>query len=140
MHHQLKEHIMDYEAYENHLPYPKKEDFSIRFWYQTGKVVAMKKGDAEIKILLKSFQKDALTGCKTDTEFDTAAYQGALCAYAAETSRLEDQFRRDFFVELGIEDHPRREKLYAKAYEHGHSDGYAEIMNCGYDLVELIKD
>lgn len=61
-------------------------------------------------------------------------------AYNLETARLEAQFKQDFFVELDIVGHPKADKLYSKAWEHGHSAGYQEVMNYGYDLVDLIKD
>lgn len=50
----------------------------------------------------------------------------------------EARFKRDLFEELGISDNPKREKLYAMAYENGHHEGYAEIFSCAQNLVELI--
>jgi hypothetical protein len=71
---------------------------------------------------------------------DTAAFQAARDAYGAETARLEAQFKADLFKELGIENNPKRDKLFSKAWELGHSSGYSEVYSYADDLVELILD
>ena len=84
--------------------------------------------------------------------------------YYDEEKRLEEQFKTDCFVELGLIEHhtfydvtrhpisqysgdvpnviwkhPKADLLYSKAYEMGHSAGYHEVWNIMQDLVELIK-
>lgn len=60
-------------------------------------------------------------------------------AYRAEENRLHDLFYADFCAELGIVGHPKADALFEKAWEHGHSSGYSEVMQYGYDLVGLIR-
>jgi hypothetical protein len=52
---------------------------------------------------------------------------------------IDTQFMEDVFIELNIEDNPKRELLYSKAYELGHSSGYNEIYNYMLELVDLIR-
>lgn len=66
-------------------------------------------------------------------------YKAGRAAYRVETARLEAWFKNDFFAELGIEANPKKDLLFSKAWDMGHSAGYAEVMSCGYELVDLIK-
>jgi len=52
---------------------------------------------------------------------------------------IYDEFKLEVFKELGIENNPKKELLYSKAWELGHSSGFSEIWNYATDLVELIK-
>ena len=56
-----------------------------------------------------------------------------------DNARLEEEFKRDLFEDLGITNNPKAEKLYSKAWELGHSAGYSEIYLDAQDLVELIE-
>ena len=61
-------------------------------------------------------------------------------AYTKDGLDKADKFKKDLFDELGIANNPKREKLYAKAYQMGHAYGYSEIYGYASDLVELIED
>lgn len=71
-------------------------------------------------------------------ESDYSKWQVSRNAYHQAIGRIEDQFRQALFVELGIENHPKRDKFYAKAWEHGHSGGLYEVANSLVDLIELM--
>ena len=58
--------------------------------------------------------------------------------YHQAVGRIEDSFRQALFVELGIENHPKRDKFYAKAWDRGHSGGLNEVASELEDLVELM--
>lgn len=58
--------------------------------------------------------------------------------YHQAVGRIEDSFRQALFVELGIENHPKRDKFYAKAWEHGHSSGLHNVANDLVDLLDLM--
>lgn len=53
---------------------------------------------------------------------------------------LTEQFKQDAFKELGIENHPKRELLYKKAWELGHSGGLSEVWYYLSELADLIID
>lgn len=52
----------------------------------------------------------------------------------------QNKFKEDLFDELSITNNPKKDKLYAKAYQMGHAYGYSEVYNYACDLVELIED
>ena len=53
--------------------------------------------------------------------------------------RLRKLFKEDAFKELGIADHPKREKVYELAWEDYHSSGYSEVFYQMEQLAKLIK-
>jgi hypothetical protein len=65
--------------------------------------------------------------------------QAGFDAYHAETARLTTQFKLDLFADLGIENNPKAELLFTKAWELGHSSGYYEVYNYALELVTLIE-
>ena len=65
-------------------------------------------------------------------------YNEGMKTYHEETWRLEAQLRADLEQEFGTAGNPKADKLWGKAWEHGHSGGYSEVANCYSDLYELI--
>jgi hypothetical protein len=61
-------------------------------------------------------------------------------AYQDEKQRIYLQFKQDVFAELDIEDNPKRDLLFDKAWERGHACGLHEVFMYAEDLVELIRD
>lgn len=60
-------------------------------------------------------------------------------AFVEEEQQIYDVFKQDLFNELGIADNPKRDKLFAIAWEYGHSSGYSEVYNYADELVDLIN-
>lgn len=61
--------------------------------------------------------------------------------YGHEYPQNEDsRFRQNLFQVLGIEDNPKRHKLFSKAWQDGHSDGLHSVLTHAADLVDLIED
>ncbi len=58
-----------------------------------------------------------------------------ICKKAHDT---EEEFKKDLFEELDIQNNPKKDLLYSKAYERDHSYGFEEIYNVACNLVELI--
>ena len=63
----------------------------------------------------------------------------ALKDYNKEDNRLHALFQEDIAKEFGVVDNPKKDKVFAMAYERGNSSGYEEVFNIYSDLVELIK-
>lgn len=57
-----------------------------------------------------------------------------------EKNKAVDEFKNDLFIELGIENNQKKDKLFEIAWNWGHSYGYYEVKNVAEELVELIKD
>lgn len=55
-----------------------------------------------------------------------------------EDARLRNLFREDLEAEAGLVGHPKAEKLFDVAWEHGHSNGYHDVACVYFDYAELL--
>lgn len=120
--------------YTTYPTYPVKTDFTTIYAYQQGKVLW--KGPASDWPAVKG----SLSNYILESVVDEDALKAARAAYNAESNRLTAEFKRDLFVEHGVTDHPKAERCYSLAWEHGHSAGLCEVANYFDDFVDLIKD
>lgn len=56
-----------------------------------------------------------------------------------EYRRLRDLLKADLEAEYNLSGHPKAEKLFAMAWEDGHSGGYQEVARRYDELVELVQ-
>lgn len=124
---------MDFTKYVNNLKYPRPHDFSTTYWYRAGQVVCTQKPGES---LASGFDTSK---CVKEVCCDEEGLKAARAAYNAETQRIHAQFKQDLFADLGIENHPLRNKLFSKAWDDGHANGFAEVYNCALNLVDLIE-
>lgn len=61
-------------------------------------------------------------------------------AYHVEQRRLNAQFQRDLEVEHGVQDNPKKDKLFDIAWSQGHSAGWQEVALHYEELVVLIQE
>lgn len=59
-------------------------------------------------------------------------------AYRQEEIDCHKRFKQALFEEHGVENNPKRELCFSKAWEKGHAYGMDEVANVFDDLVELI--
>lgn len=62
----------------------------------------------------------------------------AMKLYNLEDNRLQDLFKSDLEKEFRVTNSPKKETLWSKAYERGHSYGLTGIYNVYSDLGELV--
>lgn len=74
-------------------------------------------------------------------EYDTKVHysQENRDAWREDMNRLARKLEEDLAEELEMTNHPKRQMLWTKAWEHGHASGYTEIHYWYTDLLELIK-
>ena len=133
---------MNFDSYKNTLKYPLRKDFTRKFLYKSGKLVAtitQTPNEEAPTTVFESEFTEIPEKCVVETEVDGVAYKLAFDAYHAAEQAVYDNFKNDLFADLGISDNPRRHVLFAKAWERGHSSGLQEIYNVACDLVELIE-
>lgn len=58
--------------------------------------------------------------------------------YREEDRRLYDLFKQDMFKDLGIENHPKRERFFDLAWSDGHASGYQEVYNIALEWSDLL--
>lgn len=59
--------------------------------------------------------------------------------YHNASADIKERFKLALFKEYDIENNPKREKVWALAWEEGHSSGFSEIEYYFMKYVELIK-
>ncbi len=83
-------------------------------------------------IKLRSSQ---LLEAKEQRRIDRRAEQ----AEAREKERIAiEAFHQKLARNYGLENHPKEPKLWALAWEHGHSAGYGEVRGYYHDFSELL--
>jgi len=117
---------MDFDRYKNGMPWPQKKE------YVNPKVEEVEEHFVGTIRQIEAARADAI-------ERGEAEYKEARRAYGAETARLEAQFKADLEEETGLQNHPKKDKLYAKAWERGHSGGLSEVYNEYLDLSDLLE-
>lgn len=60
--------------------------------------------------------------------------------FVAGKTQLIKEFEADCAEAFGMKNHPKRNKLWAKAWEHGHASGLGDVLNWYSDLSDLLKD
>lgn len=60
-------------------------------------------------------------------------------AYHEEQKRLYTEFQNDIAEFYLMTDHPKKDKVFAKAWEDGHSSGFGEVHNHYAELVHLVR-
>ena len=117
----------DFEVEYQSIKLPNKKDFTEYYFYSKG------------KFLGKSKDGNAYSNCVVEKIYDDQAYKEARKDFDKRMSEVEQEFINWLYDDLGIQDNPKKEKLYSIAYERGHSGGFSEIYSEALDLVELIQ-
>ncbi len=58
--------------------------------------------------------------------------------YDNESSLRRTDFKAALEKEYGLQDHPKRDRIWQKAWDDGHSGGWTDILNVYEELVDLI--
>ena len=111
------------------IKFPNKRDFTKYYFYSKGEVVVA--GSTFNDIPQEYSVKEKVV--------DEVAYKAANDAARQKMAEVEQEFAQWLYNDLLIQDNPKKEKLYAIAYEKGHSGGFAEVYNEALDLVGLIE-
>jgi hypothetical protein len=53
-------------------------------------------------------------------------------------ARLEQEFKNDAIEAVGLKGHPKAEKAYALAWDHGHSAGFSDVLDYLSEFADLI--
>ena len=75
---------------------------------------------------------------KKQFEEKKAEYRRTLELHRKEEARLNLLFEEDCAKEQGLENHPKRMALWAKAWDQGHANGLCEVWDAYQNLAELL--
>ena len=110
---------MDVSKYQNKMTYPVRPKKPLLSRDHTSE-------DAELYAsYLKNWEKEMV-------EWDEK-----LQAYNKETNRLMAEFKHDALDDVGLLNHPKADKIYAKAWEDGHASGLYSVYQELCELAEL---
>ncbi len=71
-------------------------------------------------------------------EAGQADYDAARMAWHADEQRLLEQFRKDLEAEFDLTGHPKADKVWSKAWEHGHSAGLGEVIYWYDEFADMV--
>lgn len=127
-------HPIDYYSCGD-LNYPSKEDYTKYYVYHRGEVIAT----VASREMLKQYE-----GMTIEKFFDRDAYHAASNAYAGESMKRANEFKKCLldYARNQLSDMTEREEevlldLYSMAYEDCHSEGYHAVASKFEDFVEL---
>lgn len=120
---------MNFDNYKNDVPYPRKADFTVRYYYKGGQVIG--------KLLPNETPLISFNGCVTETVTDNDAFYAARDVYSRRATELTEMFIRDILHDFGMADNEFTRRLYDVAYANGHSSGLASVYDCFSDLSSL---
>lgn len=116
---------MNFEDYQNTMTYP---DRPSKPGLIPGRKAATPEDYRKLADALEAYEKDM------------SDFRIAQAKYNTETSRLEEQFRKDALEDVGLTGHPKADKAYSFAWEHGHSSGLGEVYQWLDDIADILKD
>ena len=70
--------------------------------------------------------------------FEFAEWKERRKLYSEAVHKVELRFRADLLESLGIQNHPKANKLYDMAWDDGHSEGYHRVAEVAETLAELL--
>lgn len=91
----------------------------------------------EAEATIKLVQEEAKR--KTERAFQRDQQREEMRRKNEEARRQAEELKARLERENGVVNHPKRDLLWAKAWEHGHSAGLSEVEIWYDDLVELLK-
>ena len=127
--------MKDFDYYsEVEFPYPNDKDYTSVFLYDNGKVIF----EGTWNEWHHNKEKYPPTAVKQEV-FNKEDYKKAEKEYNTEQQRLYLEFREDIARKFGVQDSPKADLLFSKAWELGHSAGFSEVHGYYEDLVDLIR-
>ena len=125
--------------FESKLPYPSKSDFDRFYVYNKGQVIenGVRFDDADTRATKTAEWKRL--GYTVEIVNDTVGLRATRNAYNDDVRRLEKEFKAALEDDNGMTGHPKADILFSKAWDHGHANGYAEVITCYDDLIDLVK-
>lgn len=71
---------------------------------------------------------------------DKQNYQEMIDEYNKEEAQLFEKFKEAALKELGLHNHPKKDKIFGYAWQQGHSSGFNEVWIVLCDIAELFTD
>lgn len=60
--------------------------------------------------------------------------------YRKEEANILGQFQADALEEVGLANHPKKDIIFSKAWQNGHSGGFSEVFGQLQDLASFVEE
>jgi len=111
-------------VYKNNDEYPSRSNFQADLDKELEEFVGTRTQYKEYEKERKEFYSKKLTELRD--------------AYSAKTRELNNIFKSDLENINGIENNPKKELLWEKAWDRGHAHGITDVKSAYEDLIDLI--
>lgn len=125
--------MKELEYYSTKLHYPQPSEFTKVFVYKEGRVVFS--GTVAEFNETRSLRHNPVV----EKVCDDKALAAARAAYRFDVARLILEFKADLLEDSGVTGHPKAEKCFSLAWDHGHSAGLSEVKMYFEEFVELLR-
>lgn len=71
--------------------------------------------------------------------YDLPKWRILIEEYRLAVNRVNETFKTDLLAALGLNNHPKANKVYGMAWDRGHSSGYAQVAYESQELSELLE-
>ncbi len=135
---------LNYDSFKTQLPYPKKEEYTVWYFYKSGVLKFDLSGSnytpEQLMDELSKARKTATANGWTETkELNEEAYRKAKSAYNSDVNQLQIAFLDALLNEYGVPDDEFGNKLVQMAWDDGHSSGFSEVENNFSDYSDLYE-
>jgi len=131
---------MNFDKYKNEKPYPIYVQRVPNIEYLNNLVYSWAEliGEEKVNEIVSTIQN--LIKILKDVELEAFAKRGEMLdAHGKEDKRLNEEFWKDAFAELGIDsNHPKAGTLKRIAWENGHAHGYSDVFSELINLADLL--
>lgn len=129
---------LEFEKQYHEISMPRRQDFMYAELYAGGNYfTTLQVGSDEYIENIDRYIKDPNIR-KVDV-FDEDQYLNAVNSVNATRARLERNFELALYRYLGIESHPKRQVLFAIAYDHVRVNGLCAVAAMALELIELLR-
>lgn len=115
--------------YETPLGWPTKENFTTRFYYRHGELIATVRPGEDTPAIAP--------GAVKETSVNEEAFKIARAEYGRHEAALRERFVVDLLKDNGVADNEFTRALYGIAWDQSHSSGLHEVESTFGDLCHL---
>jgi hypothetical protein len=139
--------IYNKNMHSNPDPYPTRESFSVIRFYKNGEVFGPFKAvgySAAGGLLINEYNKKHKEFLK-EVWFDAEKFKQALQEWNIKENTMKDKWKEELFKEEGVYINNTatstqiNNKIYARAWDEAHSEGYEAVEGAFTDLVSFVE-
>lgn len=134
-------HMKPFDYYDiSKIEQPKMNDYMTVYYYDKGELIATVPPGSDYEQIINDPNVKMTKSCVKQQVLDSERYDEVMKEYKNNISKLASELANDLFKEFDIEEHPKRHRCYALAYQFGGEFGPKGVYDAFEKLVTLIVD